>query len=362
VTVTVTVSKTLGPGVYLIPAIVRPRPPKSGNIHIQRETIALVTFQIPGATAADLKATFIGAVKPSGARSTNHHVPGLPAIQIGTSGSEVLQVFNDSSASLYSYNEITASQTPFGTVVFKGHTAGEPQDLRHGPAVYFPNLYRDYPITWHPSTLGIGTGHLTAYISYHPNPNSVSESQTSTEVLVASPLWIFLLIVCLGAAMALLRRRTMQQAKGNDKNQVHRGLSSRVGQAIGSLILLFVVAVGAFLSSQVVFVAVGAVGVAMAALLMLTNRRRNRALAARRLGVYEAFTGLILLIGVASVLLSVLSTLSADIAVALVSGAGIWTLLAWWAQWWNEERLAAESSSTSLGGPGYDQDEISTPV
>jgi hypothetical protein len=118
---------------------------------------------------------------------------------------------------------------------------------------------------------------------------------------------------------------------------------SRVGQIFVSLILIFVVLVGAFLSSPPVFAVVALVAVACGAFLLLVERRRGGNAVGGLIGIYSVVAGLILLGGVACVLLSLSSTLSADVAVGLVAGAGVWVLLLWWAQLLSEYRLAAAS-------------------
>jgi hypothetical protein len=116
------------------------------------------------------------------------------------------------------------------------------------------------------------------------------------------------------------------------------GVGRRLGQVIGSLVLIFVAVVGAFLSSQMVFAVVGAAGVVGAAFLIVHGRERDRLSMDRRIGVYESLIGLLLVGGAVCVLVTMLSTLSADVAVGLVAGAALWTLLAAWIHWWNQER------------------------
>jgi hypothetical protein len=355
VSVTVTTPKDLAPGIYIVPAIVRPMPSKGpGNIQIQQEIDALVTFQVPGAVNANLKPSFVGP----GGSTTVHHVPGLPTIQLGTSGNEVLRIVNDSPSDLYSYNEINATQTPFGNVVFKGHTPGDSHDLRNDVALFFPNLHRDYPMAWHPSSLGIGNAHITAYVSFHPNPGEIAQKSTSVEVLVISPLWTLLPAVVLALLVLLgLRRR-----KGSPPAEpMRRSLASRIGQVVGSLILAFVALVGAFLSSPMVFAVVSLVGVVGAVALVADGRRRSRPAMANRIAVYEALMGIVLLAGAVSVLLSIVWTLSADIAVGFVASSAVWMLLAWWVRWWNEERPGpAAAAPSNLNLPGAEEDLVSS--
>jgi hypothetical protein len=347
VSVTVTTPSTLAPGVYIVPAVVVPSPPKgSGNIQIAQEIDALVTFQVAGDVNARLKPTFVG---PAPGVPASHHLPGLPTIQMATSGSEVLQVTNDSPTALYAYNEITATQTPFGEVVFKGHTAGDNHDLRNDIALYFPDLHRQYPILWSPSSVGIGTAHITAYVSYHPNPGEITQKSTSVEVLVVSPLWILVPTVFLALLVGLAFRRGRKQVKAKPYPEpIQRSVASRVGQGIASLIVVLVALVGAFLSKPLIFAIVALVGVVLAALLVNTGRRRTRLAMARLVGFYEALVGLVLVVGVVCVVLTLVSTLAADVAVGFIAGAAVWTLIALWAHWWNEER-----QDPAVATPGY---------
>lgn len=331
VTVTVTTPPSLSPGVYLIPAVVRPTAPKKkGNIQIQQEIDALVTFQVPGATKASVQPTFVG--------SSSFHIPGLPPIQIATSGSQTLRVLDDSPASFYAYTETTATQSPFGQVVFQGHTAGDPSDLRTAPSLYFPHRYRDYPTVWHPSSLGIGLAHLHAYVSYHPNPGVIVQKQASAEVLVVSPWWILVLAAYLALLLLWAVRRTRRQASAEGEAKRQRTAAGRVSQVLGSAVTALVIVAAAFLSRPVVFGVIAAAGVVIAAAGAAASRRRGRSTTARRALGYQALIGLLLLFGVVAVVLASLSTWSAAVAIGVLAGAGVWVVLAWWLLWWNEER------------------------
>ena len=153
VLVSVTVPANLSPGDNLVPAIVQPHPPQdSGNIKIVESLVALVTFQIPGVTNAHLQATFLGFPRSTGGGLTPvHHVPGLPPVQLATSGSVLLRVLDDSPVAFAAYSEITGTQQPFGSVFFEGHGHGLSSDVRGIPSLYFPGRYRDFTVTWHPS-------------------------------------------------------------------------------------------------------------------------------------------------------------------------------------------------------------------
>lgn len=338
VTVTAAVPKTLGPGVYLIPAVVQPHPPTgSGNIHVNQEIVALVTVQIPGATNARVTPTYIGAAPRSGAAPI-HHVPGFAPVALATSGSQTLQVKNTSTASFYAYNETTGSQKPFGKVVFEGHTAGDTGDLRTPARLYFPGRHWDFPLLWHPSVLGFGQTSLHSYVRYQPRPNLLVSTSATTSLWVISPWWFLVLVALVGlVALGAWRRARGQVAAAPDAPR-SRSASARVVQVLGSGVLIVLSAAGAFLSRPWVFALTAAVGVALAVVFVVTQRRRVRPLAAEVLSKGVAVIGLL---GLAAAVFSVLGALSlwpADLAMGLVSGAAVWALVAWWLVWWNEER------------------------
>lgn len=358
VTVTVSTPSDLAPGVYIVPAVVLPSPPKGpGNVQILQEIDAIVTFQVPGAVNARLKPSFVNGV-PS------HRVPGLPAIQMATSGSEVLRVLNTSPTALYSFNEITATQTPFGTVVFKGHTAGDPHDLRNDVALYFPNLYRDYPVVWSPSSVGIGTAHVTAFVSYHPNPGEIAQRSTSVEVLVITPLWVLAPTIFLALLVLLAFRRGRRQMGVKPFAQpIRRSVTSRIGQGIASLVVVLIALVGAFLSKPMIFVIVAVLGVVTGGFLVSAVRRQTRRATVRFVGFYELLVGIVLAVGVVCVVLTLVSTLAADVAVGFIAGGAVWTLIALWAYWWNEERQGpAVVAPGDSGSPAADDELASSPT
>lgn len=341
--VTVAMPDNLAPGVYVLLAIVYPDPSTtSGNIRTQQEIVVPVTFQIPGAIDASLKPEFLdAAITPNGFAS--YHFPGLPEIHIGRTGAKVLRVLNNSSTSLYSYNEITSTQTPWAAAVFTGHTTGAPNNLRTDVALYFPDLHRDYPVVWTPSPLGFGLAHLTAYVSYHPTPSTIAQTKASIDVLVISPWWLFVMVFYLLVLLLSLRGRASRQSKPESgsrrtKVRVKPRSSSTPARVAGSLVLALVIFVTACFSSMLVFAMTGAAGVVFAAIGARTLRARDSVSAARWILVYLAMTGLILVAGVATVLFAVFSTWSIAAAVAILASAGVWTLLASLAQWWNELR------------------------
>jgi hypothetical protein len=345
VTITTTIPSTLGSGGYILPALVEPASTETnGNIKIQQSIVALVTFQVPGPVDARLKPTFIGATGHS--NMIIRQIPGLPTIQISGLGRQTLRVLNDSTASLYSYNEITAAQTPFGSVTFSGHTLGVPTDLRTDSALYFPGLYRDYPVSWNTAPWGFGVAHLTAYVSYHPDPTTIKQISASTTVVVISPWWLLAIVLYLGVILAVADHRTRRHSKRNSgRRRARLRPSSIIWQILGSLILAVIVAVTAFFSDFLVFTITGAVGLALAVLLAADAYRRDAVSSSRRILIYQSLIGLVLIVGIATL---VFSTWTPGIAIGTVSGAGIWTLLAWWIHTWNTTRQNRVSRASAI--------------
>jgi hypothetical protein len=345
--VTVTTPTDLAPGVYLVPGLVRPNPQATGPIRIQNDIVALVTFQIPGTTRSHVVPSFIG----SATRTVS--LPGLPAMQFGTAGHQVLRVLDDSPSSFYAYNEIISTQTPFGSAAFKGHTPGEPTDLRHASSLYFPGRYRDYPVTWSPSPIGIGTAHLVASVGYSSNGGGIAVASTSIEVLVVSPLWILVLVVYLGLLLVGARRRGRRQIAAAATEPRARSLSGRLGQIVGSLVMVAVIVAAVPLSNDVLFGAIGLVGVVVAAGGVVRGRHADRAAVARQLLWYQAAIGLLLAAGAVAVLLAVVASMASDVSLGVLAGAAVWVVVAYWALWWNEERPAPTARGPEGSGrPG----------
>jgi hypothetical protein len=344
----------LPPGVYLLPAAVKPTlPPSPGSVHIQESIVALLTIKVPGVIDAHVAPSFLGPAQRSGVAPA-HHLPGFAPIQLATSGSEVLRVLDNSNVSFYASNEITATQTPFGTVVFKNHTAGISGDLRNPPVLYFPRTYREFPLSWHSSFLGIGAAHLNAYVGFQPNPNELVHVGVSTGALVVSPLWILVLALVL-LFVLLGSDRLARRQVGRDEDEVkHRTGWGRVLRVVGSAVMVAIIAAAAFLAIPAAFFGVGAVGLALGIVNVVMRRREDRATAARRLRWYEGATLVLLLAGTVAVVLSGLSLWPGDFAVGILAGSGVWVLVTWWTLWWNQDRALTgktdpESTDPSAG-------------
>ncbi len=331
VSVTVTVPKNLAPGVYIVPGVVRPDATSDGNLQFVSEIDALTTFSVAGSSAGGVTPSFVG----SSEGSPSLHIPGLPAIQIATSGHEVLRVMS-TGASLLAYNEITATQSPFGHVVFQGHTAGDPSDLRNPLALYFPGHYRDFPLAWQPSSAGIGLAHLQAYVGYHATPQVIRQVGASTEVLVVAPWWLAALVVYEAVLWLWSRRKlhriAVRRSRANAPVLGH--WYTRPLPIIGSAVMVLLVVAEAFLSSIGVFAAVGAVGVVAAAVVVGGSRGADDARALGRVRRFEGATAVVVVAGLVAVALGAFSAWSTQLSMAVVAGAGVWVLLAWWLAWW----------------------------
>jgi hypothetical protein len=341
VTVSVVTPPDLAPGVYLLPAAVRPVPVAHGNVRIQQEIDALVTLEVPGRSRANVQPAFVSTTASLGGPTS--HLPGLPPIQIGTAGQEVLRVLDDSPSSFYAYNEITANQSPFGEVVFDGHTTGAPSDLRTPPDLYFPGHWRDYPLTWHASKLGLGVADLHAYVSYHTTSSTVAEKEVTTQVLVISPWWVFVLFGYLLVLLAVAFRRARRLARRPAASRRPVGAGRRVWQGLGSLVTGVITLAAAFVGQSAAFAAVAGAGAVLAVVVAVASRRPPTRLARWLRGYVLAATGLLLFGGVA-VCLAGLSSWSGTVAVGVLAGVGVWTLLGWWLLWWAEEHPAASPS------------------
>ena len=345
ISVTVTFPDELGAGVYMIPALIRPDPPKTdGNIKTLQEIIALTTFQVPGVVDAHLVASFLDPTNTSGMLVSQ--LPGLPQIQIGARGQKILRVLNDSQSSLYSYNEVIATQAPAGHVTFRGHTEGAPGNLRTEPALYFAEVHRDYPMSWTPSPFGLGLAHLTAYVSYHADPAVLEQVSASTAVLVISPWWFFAVVISLLTLLLSLRATTRDRShpvKGRRRQQpVRRTRPRSIGRRIAtSALLAAVVLVTAVFSASALFIPLGLVGVLVAGTGVVVLNRRGGVAAANGLRIYLATTALLLTGGAMMLLLAALSIWPLGPALAVLAGAGVWTLSASGARWWNVERSSA---------------------
>ncbi len=346
VTVAVATPPHLAPGVYLLPAAVRPEPVAHGNVQIQQEIDALVTIEVPGQSKANVRPAFVSTTATLGGPTS--HLPGLPPIQIGTAGREVLRVLDDSPSSFYAYNEVTGAQSPFGHVVFAGHTNGAPSDLRTPPDLYFPGHWRDYPVTWHASKLGLGLADLHAFVSYHTTSNEVVEKEVTARVLVVSPWWVFVLFGYLLVLLALALRRARRLARAPAAEPRSAGAGRRVWQVLASLVTGVITLAAAFVGRPAAFASVAGVGAVLAIVVAIGGRRPATRLARWLRGYVLVAAGLLVFGGVA-VCLAGLSSWSGTVAVGVLAGVGVWALLGWWLLWWAEE-LPAEGPV----GPGPD--------
>ncbi|HEY5245442.1 MAG TPA: hypothetical protein VIJ60_07215, partial [Acidimicrobiales bacterium] len=96
----------------------------------------------------------------------------------------------------------------------------------------------------------------------------------------------------------------------------------------------------AFVGHPAAFAAVAGAGAVLAVVVAVAGRRPPTRLARWLRGYVLAATGLLLFGGVA-VCLAGLSSWSGTVAVGVLAGVGVWTLVGWWLLWWAEERPTA---------------------
>lgn len=352
--VTVTIPSRLGPGVYLIPGIVHPTPPRTGGgIRIEQDIIAPVTFQIPGTIRADLNAAFIpSTTAPRG--TVVYDLPGLPAIEIGPTGTATLRVTAHSAGSLYSYAEITANQRPFGTTSLDGHTVGRPTDLRLSPALFFPGVHRDYPITWRSEPFGVGMTHLNAYVSYDAGQATRALKPAGTSVLLVSSWWF----LSVGAYLTVLLIHLTSSARRQSRPRSGRRRRAvrREGRAPTPLrgwewpLLAAVTAALVPFGSPVPFLVAGACGLAIAVAGMLVSHHRPASGVARMIFLFHTVTGLLIVAGIVVLVVASLyvsGPMTKD-ALALLAATGVWCLIGGWLQRLNWRRVQA---GTDDSGP-----------
>ena len=109
----------------------------------------------------------------------------------------------------------------------------------------------------------------------------------------------------------------------------------------------------AFVGQPAAFAAVAGAGAVLAVVVAVAGRRPPTRLARWLRRYVLAATGLLLFGGVA-VCLAGLSSWSGTVAVGVLAGVGIWTLLGWWLLWWAEEHPAASPAEPvrTVGGAG----------
>lgn len=332
-------------GVYLLPAGVTPTlPPSAANLHIRETIVALVTVKASGPIDAHVSPTFLGPVSLRPGATGAHRLPGLPPIQVANSGSEVLRVLDDSKSSFYATYEIAASQTPFGDVVFRGHTPGISNDLRGPPDLYFPRTYRDFPVTWQSTFLGFGTLTAHAYVGFQLSPGELVHVGVSTQAVLVSPLWILTLALLLLILLMASDRVARRQLVNRPVRAKHRTGRRTLVRFVGSAAVVAVVTAAAFLAIPVVFFIVGAAGLGLGLVHARVSGRRDRAVVAAGVRRYEGAALVLVVAATVAVVLSALSLWPGDLAIGILAGSGVWVIVAWWTLWWNDGRGPAETT------------------
>lgn len=328
VRITAVLRGDLGPGVYLLSALVHPHhPPGPGNIQTSESIAALATFQVPGATDARATVHFVDPPALSGVAAPRRF--GTLEIELASTGRTVLEVLDDSTSALYAYTETSAAQAPTGNVVFAGHTKGEPNDVRTKPALYFPGHYRDFPLAWHAAPLALGLATIHGFVSYQPGPGRLVSASAVTRVLLVSPWWGLLPWIVALTAGALVTRRIRRRRQDTVRGQVSP--TRRGGRAVASLGIVLLLGAPALLSRPLALAACCAPAVVLALLVPLLGHGRAAPLRLARAG--QVIASALLLAGAAGVVLGALERLPADLGFAAVTGAGATVLVTWWASW-----------------------------
>lgn len=328
VTESVAAPSDLPPGVYLLPALVKPRDPQgSGNVQIHRSIAALTTFQVPGAVDVALDASLTPGTAPNG--TLQRKIPGLPTIVIGKSAAATLRVTSAASSGTYASYEITGTPLGIGSLTFEGHTPGAVADLRSDPELYFPGLHRDFAIAWKLGAVTLGKDVIAAQISFNPVPNRVESVTASMDVIAISPWWLLVVVIVLLLLVAGSARRTARLARqsriaaGRRRAQVKPVDGGRRWVRSGFL-LVGTVVLGA-LSAYWLLAALVVVGLVATVIVGLTLGESG----ARRVGLFHAASGIVLAAGATSSVISLVSSLSPAYALAALAACLLWVIAGW---------------------------------
>jgi hypothetical protein len=342
VSVTVTLSPAFGPGVYIVPALVQPHPSGNGNLHVQTTLTAIVTFVVPGGGSPRVEPRFV--TPTGGGVPQTFQVPGLPLLQIGTSGSQSLRVADASRFAFYAITEVFSTQSPGGTAVLLGHISQDQTDLRGSQELYFGARHRDTPVQWSPLPIGIGVAHLLANVGTNHNGKNLVTATTAS-VLVISPLWLLAFPAVLAALTLWLWRRNRRAIMAPADDRRIRTPWGRFAQLALALVLVLIVAALCFVCSPVIVVVGGVLVVAVGAAQLWIGRTMERRSWARRhvrlLWLLFALIGA----GVVVVIAATLGTVAPSVAISLFAIGGLWVIMASLLTWWNEERPAPQRGS-----------------
>jgi hypothetical protein len=359
VAVTVTLPPSFSPGVYIVPALVQPHPSGNGNLHLQTTISAIVTFVVPGGGSPRVLPRFV--TPTGGGVPQTFHVPGLPLLQLGTSGSQSLRVTNVSRFSFYVNTEVFSTQSPGGTAVLLGHVPQIQTDLRGGQELYFGGLHRDTPVQWSPQPIGIGVAHLLANVGTNHNGKYLITA-TTANVLVISPLWLLVFPAVLAALTLWLRRRNRRAARTPAADRRIRTPWGRLAQLVFALLLVLIVAALCFVCSPIIVVVGGALVLAVGFAELWTGRAMERpAWASRHVRLLWPLFALIG-VGVVLLIIATLGTVAPSVAISLFAISGIWVLMASLVTWWNEERPAPQRTSAPSDQPGGSAAEELEPI
>jgi hypothetical protein len=350
VTVTVYTPTSLAAGTYIVPALVRPLTAPQHNIKVNTTINALVTFQIPGPSNPKVAVHFL---TPNGdGTPQSFHIPGIPLLQVGTSGAQDLRVLDVGGYSFYATAEVYSTQTPFGTAALEGHQGSDRTTLSTPTNLYYLGRYRDVLVLWSPLPVGIGVAHLEADVGTQHGGMYI-ETTTTTDVLVISPLWFLVYAAILLAVLAWIRRRTrLVKAAGDRAAPRHRSLRDRLVQAAGALTMVVLVAALCFTCDPLVVIVGGVIGEAVMVGEWVTGRARPRTeVADRHLWFLWGILALIAA-GVVCLILATLGEIAPSIGLSVFAVAGISELMGIVTNWWNEERTPREARPADAGEPG----------
>jgi hypothetical protein len=273
-------------------------------------------------------------------------------VQVATSGSQVLRILDDSRSSFYATSEIDISQS-WGQAIVEGHPPGFPSAQHNPSSLYFPHIYRDFTVVWHPTSFGIGDAHLSGYAGYQANLSYVHVG-TDTTLLVVSPLWILpvaLVLALVAFWVWRLRRRVPDQDEAQPRGTPAWRWALR---ALGSIVLLVIYDTALGMGMKILALVIGGAAVVLGAVLMVMSRHKGApddAGAPGWLSVYLVLDFVLIGIGALAALLGCFSVLRADLAISLLGGAALWSLMAFLGLWLGQvRRPTSEVTETDVPG------------
>lgn len=317
VRVTVRVPDDVKPGVYLLPAVVRPiEAPQAGNIKIEYAVVALNTFQVPG----PVDARFTAALEPTG---LVRYWSFLPAVAFGKESAATLTIRSESSAGMLAHYEVSGERRGIGSIEFEGHVEGASDFLIGEPAIYYPNTQREFPISWQNSPLSAGIDVITAQVSFNPDPQTLATVSAETTIITVSTWWIAVLALAVLALLLLIFFRG-------------RGTSRPI---VTTVLLGLLAIVLALYADPLALVVLAALAVVLSVLAFVLRPARRWLVVAVTIGAGVTLAGATVLVGLAE-----LAGWSPGYAVAAAAIGIAWTVVAAWLH----RRLRIERADQAL--------------